>query len=128
MAKYIYAAGLSLVMATTVAHAQAQDQALAATTAVPEKCAAFAGARAGDWGFGRKELHITGVSPTCEVQYTYGLNSSARPQKATIIDGELVVPCGSKGGRCAYTVHSEDLWARYEGPDGGNNTVFRPIR
>lgn len=90
---------------------------------VPAACAVFTGGWTGNWGFGKRELWVTEIDPKCLVKYSDG----NAPKSAEIKNGALSFPCGTTGGTCAYTNHGDELWGRYNGPDGSNNAVYKKI-
>jgi len=93
---------------------------------VPAACAALLGGWTGDWGFGKRILWVIEVTPPCTVRYAY--SPKIRDfQQVEAKNGTLSFPCGSSGGTCHFIARSDELWGRYDGLDGSNNTVYKKI-
>lgn len=94
---------------------------------VPVACAPFAGGWTGNWGFGQRSLWVVGIDAECKAKYSY--SPKTREFKvADIANGVLSFPCGATGGTCYFENHGDDLWGRYSGLDGTNNSIFKKVR
>jgi len=120
MKKLLVFLGLVLAAAALPAMAMAQAQ----------ECMKFDGNWHGVWKppTGEQWLYVKVAKSNCNAAYARTSSEGATKHfmLAKIVGGEMTLPCGSQGS-CVFTVHGDDMWARYTGPYG-NQAVFSRIK
>jgi len=96
---------------------------------VPPQCAAFNGRWTGTWTNGDQDwLSIVEVDAKCVAKFAYLSNPKVptRFRVAEIKNAELSIQCGD--GTCRFTVHGDEIWGNYSGPDGVGRVVKKKIQ
>jgi hypothetical protein len=95
---------------------------------VPARCAGFAGGWTGKWPYyGQSWLWVVDVDANCFAKVAHRSTSEFPGAFSSVQIKEGVLAIRGSQGTNFFELHSDQLWARYAGTDGNNNTLFQKI-